>query len=133
MLLLEDNADDVLFFTRSLAKLHNPPALLAAVSEDEALKMVDEPTIRLIVIDGSLLALGNTLLGRIRSLKHLRLTPVVAWSSDFHPTTLERLYASGVNSCLIKPSTLSEFEKAVKTLVDYWCVLCELPPGLRAS
>jgi len=49
-----------------------------------------------------------------------RLIPVVVMSSSAIPEDVQRAYASGANSYLVKPVSFSEFHNCVNTLATYW-------------
>jgi len=49
-----------------------------------------------------------------------RLIPVVVMSSSAIPDDVQRAYASGANSYLVKPVNFSEFHNCVNKLATYW-------------
>ncbi|PYI88377.1 MAG: two-component system response regulator [Verrucomicrobia bacterium] len=62
-----------------------------------------------------------------KSPNHQRLIPVVVMSSSAHKEDVERAYALGANSYLVKPVDWNEFRDRIQALGVYWAEHVETP------
>lgn len=74
---------------------------------------------------------GLELLKTIRSDEHLKLIPVVVFSSSREARDLVECYRLGVNAYVVKPVDAAEFMNAVGRLGIFWAAVNE-PPMLTA-
>lgn len=138
ILVVEDNADDVLLLQRAFRKanLVNP---LRVVSDGQA--AIDylagrppfddreaNPLPALVLLDLKLPKLGgHEVLGWIRAQPGLRRLPVAMLTSSREAPDVTRAYDLGANSYLAKPVDFDSLLDMVKTLQLYWMILNERP------
>jgi CheY-like chemotaxis protein len=138
ILLVEDDADDVLLIKRAFlkAKIANP---IQVVSDgDEAVAYLSGagrycdrghfPLPVLILLDLKLpRRSGFEVLEWLRSQPELKRTPVVILTSSKETVDINRAYEIGVNSYLLKPVTFEALQEIVQTINVYWLITCEMP------
>lgn len=71
---------------------------------------------------------------RVKAPPHMHATPVVVISSSNLPQDVDRAYALGVNSYIVKPMEWNTFRERIKALGLYWAEHVETPrPGIQAA
>ena len=71
---------------------------------------------------------------RYKGAPHVRGTPVVVISSSSVQKDIDRAYALGVNSYLVKPVEWKQFRERIKALGVYWSEHVEIPrPRLQTT
>jgi CheY-like chemotaxis protein len=128
--LIEDSEDDALIFARALKTSGVSNSLKIATDGREAIEYLtramnggnsDYPFPGLVLLDLKLPhVLGLDVLKWIRSQPALQTIIVIVLTSSRQESDLERAYRLGANSYLVKPSTLDELVKMVRSLGDYW-------------
>lgn len=136
ILLVEDDANDILLFRRALAAVMPEASLIVAANAEEAQAYLLRPDPRvleclaLVLLDLKLPGRsGMELLGWIRTRKALRQVVVVALTSSREANDLRLAYDLGVNSHLVKPTGYEALSAAVKSLCGYWINLNERAPS----
>jgi len=138
ILLVEDDANDVMLFRRAYhkCKLTNP---LQVVGDGEAAqdylagsgKYADRETYPLpamVLLDFKLpRKSGLEVLAWMRSQTGLKRLPVVALTSSRERTDVNRAYDLCINSYLVKPVAFDNLLQLVKSLGLYWMILNENP------
>ena len=142
ILLVEDDADDVLLIQRAFrkAKIANP--IQAVRDGDEAVAYLSGagpygdrrqfPSPVLILLDLKLpRRSGFEVLEWLRGQPGLKRTPVVVLTSSKETADVNRAYELGANSYLLKPVTFEALQEMMRTISLYWLVFCEIPtpPG----
>ena len=138
ILVVEDNPADAELMLRALrrANVANP----VTVVEDgaEALDYLfgvgshasrpNGRTPRVVLLDLKLPKLsGLEVLERIRADERTRRVPVVVVTSSREEPDIERAYALGVNSYIVKPVEFEAFAEAMVQVGMYWVLLNEPP------
>ncbi|MDB5051015.1 MAG: response regulator with CheY-like receiver domain and winged-helix DNA-binding domain [Fibrobacteres bacterium] len=134
VLLVEDDANDVLLFQRAFSKLNRIGDLFIArdayraekwlMGEDPARENLPTMLPRLILLDLKLPGKsGLELLAWIRGRERLRRLPVVIFSSSSEPLDMEHAYDMGANSYIVKPAGFDALLETVKRLCEYWLEL----------
>lgn len=134
LMLVEDDPDHVLLIQRALAKANLVNPLRIVRDGDEAIAYLSGqgpygdrnryPLPSLILLDLKLpRKSGLEVLEWIRSDPALRVLPVVALTSSAETSDIERAYALGVNSYLVKPLGFEDLLDLVKSLGMYWMIL----------
>ncbi len=134
ILLVEDNADDVLLMQRAFRKanLINP---LAVVTDGE--QAIDYlagngvyadrakyPLPVLVLLDIKLpRKSGHEVLAWLKQNPGLRRVPVVMLTSSGETADVNRAYDLGANSYLLKPVEFDDLFEMVKTLQPYWMIM----------
>ena len=142
ILLVEDNADDVLSTERALKKSHILNQLAVATDGEEALDylfgtgnwagrdMNIMPEVVLLDINLPKID-GLEVLRRMRADNRTKLLPVVILTSSKEQQDLIDGYALGANSYIRKPVNFKQFTEAISQLGLYWLVLNETTADLN--
>ena len=140
ILLVEDNADDVILTTRALKNNHVMNDIVVARDGKEALDYLfctgshtgRDPAVMpvIVMLDIKLPKIsGLEVLKQIRDNDRTRLLPVVVLTSSDEEKDLFESYRLGANSFVRKPVEFPEFLKAIKRLALYWLILNSPPPN----
>ena len=70
---------------------------------------------------------GFAVLEWVRASERLKKMPVVVFTGSSHNSDLERAYALGANSYLVKPFDIADFRAAIKSINAYWVLLAQKP------
>jgi CheY-like chemotaxis protein len=70
---------------------------------------------------------GFQLIRWVRDHPEFKRMPVVVLTSSRHDPDIQRAYATGANSFLIKPPTVQKLSALIENLKSYWLHLDELP------
>jgi CheY-like chemotaxis protein len=119
ILLVEDNAADVVLTRYALLGCPNSVILHTAQDGEEALKMLSDPSFKpdLIILDLNLPRVdGHTVLERFE--RHE--VPVVVFSSTGNQAEMQRAMALGARDCVRKPIDLQPFTDAIRGIVQRW-------------
>lgn len=138
ILLVEDNPADVELALRAFKKNRIANAVQVVHDGSEALDFLfargafagkdSARALKLVLLDLKLPRLsGLEVLERIKKDEHLRKVPVVMLTSSREEPDIERAYALGVNSYIVKPVEFDKFVEAVDKLGLYWLLLNESP------
>jgi len=139
ILLVEDNPSDVELTLRALkkAKLANP--IHVASDGEEALEFIfatgayadrdPKQTPKVVLLDLKLPKIsGLEILEKLRQDERTKPLPVVVLTSSREAPDVQRAYALGVNSYIVKPVDFDKFAEAVAEVGLYWLLLNQ-PPG----
>jgi CheY-like chemotaxis protein len=134
ILLVEDNADDVILTERALRKSHIVNELVVAHDGVEALdyffcrnsyadrNIQDLPEV--VLLDLKLPRIGGLeVLKQIRANPLTCLQPVVVLTSSLEDQDITESYRLGANSYIRKPVDFNQFVDAVQKLGLYWLTL----------
>jgi CheY-like chemotaxis protein len=144
VLLVEDREDDILLIRKSFqkAELANPIYVVRNGEEAVAYLMGDDsfsnrneyPLPDLILLDLKMPKLdGFETLLWIRNQSGIRNIPVVIMTSSEDLGDVNKAYALGANSFLVKPVDFQYSIELVKLLHRYWLRSCRLPHTFRAE
>ena len=141
ILLVEDNADDVLLIRRAFRKSGAACEIVEVGDGDAAVSYLggtgeytdrpSHPLPTLVLLDLKLPRRnGFEVLEWLRGRPGLRRLPVVVLTSSNHAGDLDRAYDCGANSYLVKPVRFEALLEMARTLGLYWLQLNERPnPG----
>lgn len=130
ILLVEDNPNDAELTLRALRKHNLANHIQLARDGAEALEFLTDPTRlpRVVLLDLKLPKVsGLEVLERIKNDPRTRALPVVVLTSSREEPDVQRCYALGVNSYIVKPVEFDAFVKAVADVGLYWMLLNERP------
>lgn len=141
VLLVEDNPDDQLLIRRAYARARLANPLRLVEDGDAAVDYLAgvgrqggpgaNPFPALVLLDLKLpRRSGLEVLAWLRAQEApLGRTPAVVLTSSREGADLDRAYALGANSYLVKPVAIDDLYEMVRTLGLYWMVLNEGPGG----
>lgn len=134
ILLIEDSADDVAFFTHAFEKAGLTAGLRVVADGAEALEFISctgchaASRPKIIVLDLKLPKVnGLEVLRRLKSDPHTWSLPIVVFSSSQEERDLVACYKLGVNSYVVKPMDFDRFSESVHQLCQYWLGLNQIP------
>lgn len=135
ILLVEDNPDDVLITKRAFKKGKIKNKLYTVENGIEAVKFLkkeddysDAPTPALILLDINMpLMNGFQVLEKIKGDPKLRSIPVIMLTTSERDSDIDRAYALGCNSYIVKPVNFQKFLDVVINAQEYWLQLCKVP------
>ena len=138
ILLVEDNMSDAELTIRALTKKHLANHLVHLKNGADALDFIfrtgayaerqvtDVP--KLILLDLKMPKVdGIEVLARIKGDETTRTIPVVILTSSKEDPDIQKCYALGANSYIVKPVEFDKFVNAVSEVGLYWMVLNQLP------
>jgi len=139
LLLVEDDSDDAELTIRELKKHKMANNLFHVKNGEEAIEFIfatgkfagtrnvlQAP--RLILLDIQMPKVnGIEVLQKIKSDERTKATPVVILTSSKEDPDIQRCYALGANSYIVKPVNFEGFAEAIKNLGFYWLLLNQPP------
>jgi two-component system response regulator len=133
VLLVEDNADDETLLREAFRRARVGHPLDVARDGIEAIErtldVAPERRPALMLLDLKLPRLsGFDVLEKLRGDARTRTLPVVVVSSSQERADIERSYACGANSYLVKPLDFAELEAMIRDVARYWLRHNEPPP-----
>jgi two-component system, response regulator len=137
ILLAEDDEDDYLLIHDVLSEIGGVEAVTWVRDGEELLETLRNTTHDtcpdLILLDLNMPKKdGRTALKEIRADRDLRLLPIVVLTTSDADADVATSYDLGANSYIIKPSGYNEFRETMRTVVEYWFRVVNLPTGLGA-
>ena len=131
ILIAEDDANDILLLRRALKKnnISNPVQVVQDGEEAIAYlsgqgKFGDRsvfPTPKLIIMDLKMPRKGGfEVLEWLKANPEFQVIPTLVLSSSKQDTDIQRAYAFGANTYMVKPSTFDELQEMMKAIYDYW-------------
>jgi CheY-like chemotaxis protein len=142
ILLAEDNANDVELTLAALRGNRVANDVVVVRDGAEALdylyrrgsfagRSIDNPG--LILLDLKMPRVdGIEVLRQVKGDPGLRTIPIVVLTSSREEHDVVRTYGLGVNAYVVKPVGFTDFVEAVKTLGQFWAVVNEPPPAVKA-
>jgi len=138
ILLVEDSADDAVLTIRALTKSGFTNKLHHVKDGAEALDFIyckgiyasrnikENP--KLILLDLKMPKVsGMQVLEKIKSDTRLKSIPVVILTSSREDPDIEKCYALGANSYIVKPVDSNNFFHAIENIGMYWMILSQSP------
>jgi two-component system, response regulator len=138
ILLVEDNINDAELAIRQLKKHNMANNLVHVTDGEEALEFIfsagkyagrsiDKPP-KLVLLDIQMPKVnGIEVLEKIKSDPHTKMIPVVMLTSSKEDPDVQKCYALGANSYIVKPVNFEGFADAIKNLGFYWLLLNQPP------
>ena len=121
ILLIEDDAVEILKFNRSLVKLGEAHELIEAHNGEIALGLLAENSqIDLILLDLNMPKMnGLEFLKQLRAHTDLKYIPTVAITASINRSDLKQAYSIGVAGYLVKPLKYDDYVLKIATLLNY--------------
>lgn len=125
ILLIEDDAIEVMKFNRVLKTLHLNHKIVEANNGEEALSILKDKEIipDIIILDLNMPKInGIEFLGILKQDEVLRYIPsIILTTSNNHRDVME-CYKIGIAGYLLKPLKYEDYVDRVKKLIEYWSV-----------
>jgi CheY-like chemotaxis protein len=136
VLLVEDNAGDILLTREALQEGKVKVRLSVAEDGEEALKFLAKEypftkaeTPDLILLDINLPRInGHEVLEHVKKSPKYKHIPVVMLTTSSLPGDIIEAYSKQANCYITKPVELEKFIDAMRSFEDFWCSLVQLPP-----
>ena len=137
ILLVEDNKSYSSLMMEALEESQVPTNLSVVMDGTEAMaylrqesKYVHMPRPDLIVLDLNLpKKKGHKVLEEVKNDPDLKRIPVVIFTVSSAEQDILKSYNLHANCYIIKPKNLDRFMTVVKSVINYWFTIVELPPG----
>jgi chemotaxis family two-component system response regulator Rcp1 len=131
ILLVEDNAGDVLLTREALREADVAVELTAVADGEQALAYLRDEDVTqpdLVLLDLNLPRKnGLEVLEEIRHDPALRTTPVIMLTTSSSARDVAASYARGVNCYVVKPLDLDDFTELVQAINGFWLEVARLP------
>ena len=122
ILLIEDDAIEILKFNRSLIKLREVHELIEAHNGENALNILAENSqIDLILLDLNMPKMnGFEFLKQLRTDPNLKYIPTVVLTNSINRSDLKQAYSIGIAGYLVKPLKYEDYVLKIASLLNYW-------------
>ena len=122
ILLIEDDAIEILKFNRSLIKLREVHELIEAHNGENALDILAENSqIDLILLDLNMPKMnGFEFLKQLRTDPNLKYIPTVVLTTSINISDLKQAYSIGIAGYLVKPLKYEDYVLKIASLLNYW-------------
>lgn len=122
ILLIEDDAVEVIKFNRSLVKLGESPEVIEASNGEEALEVLaNNHNISLILLDLNMPKMnGFEFLKKLRTHQEQKYIPTVVLTTSINRTDLIEAYSIGVAGYIVKPLKYEDYVSKIRALLGYW-------------
>ena len=122
ILLIEDDAIEILKFNRSLIKLREVHELIEAHNGENALDILAENSqIDLILLDLNMPKMnGFEFLKQLRTDPNLKYIPTVVLTTSINRSDLKQAYSIGIAGYLVKPLKYEDYVLKTASLLNYW-------------
>ena len=122
ILLIEDDAIEILKFNRSLIKLREVHELIEAHNGENALDILAENSqIDLILLDLNMPKMnGFEFLKQLRTDPNLKYIPTVVLTTSINRSDLKQAYSIGIAGYLVKPLKYEDYLLKIASLLNYW-------------
>ncbi|MDN3655313.1 response regulator [Ferruginibacter paludis] len=138
ILLIEDNMNDAELTVRQLKKHNLANNLVHVTDGEEALDFIFctgnykgraiDKLPKLVLLDIQMPKInGQEVLLKVKSDPRTRTIPVVMLTSSKEDPDIQKCYALGANSYIVKPVNFEGFAEAIKNLGFYWLLLNQPP------
>ena len=122
ILLIEDDAIEILKFNRSLIKLREVHELIEAHNGENALDILAENSqIDLILLDLNMPKMnGFEFLKQLLTDPNLKYIPTVVLTTSINRSDLKQAYSIGIAGYLVKPLKYEDYVLKIASLLNYW-------------
>ena len=119
ILLIDDDEDEMYFFTEALNEANCSFACLYANSVEEGLKMLNNKLPDYVFLDINMPKInGFEALSRIRNLEHTRHVSVILYSTAISEEVVKKGLAKGATACMRKTGSIESLAESLKILLD---------------
>ena len=121
VLVIDDDADDLLFFELALWQINPSCECITSTDPTEALQKLKLELLKpnFIFLDLNMPGMsGQECLREIKKIAHLGDTPVIILTTSISRKDIEEVLLLGAYCCLHKPNTIQELVKSIKKFID---------------
>lgn len=133
ILVVEDNAEEVIILQRAFKKTGMDIAVQFVVNGEEAIDYLSGaeqfrdrasyPEPDLVIMDLKMPRKGGfEVLEWFRNLQEGALIPIIVLTASNRDSDVLRAYSLGASSYFIKPTSFDEFRSLIKVVYDYWAL-----------
>ena len=135
VLLVEDNPADARLTALAMEEAGLPGTLATVGDGERALDYLfrrppysDAPRPDLVLLDLNMPRIaGFEALAQIKADARIASIPILVLSTSSTPEQIEKAYASGAQTYLVKPSSFGKYVEAMKSARNYWYDIAVLP------
>jgi len=138
LLIVEDSDEDFLAFERMVQRSSLTHPIHRCSDGEETLDFLyhrgeyidsqQAPRPSIILLDLNLPGLdGRDVLTQIKQDSHLKIIPVVVFTTSSNPKDVEACYQHGANGYIIKPIDVNKLMRNIQVLIEYWFESSILP------
>jgi CheY-like chemotaxis protein len=137
VLLMDDDAGDVLMIEEALAEWHIPIRLHVTSDGEQGTAFLrrtggyaDAPRPALVLLDLNMPRKnGFEVLADIKTDETLSFIPVVVFTTSSAPDHIMRSYRDHANAYVVKPTNFDDYHRAIQTIDEFYTRVCApLPP-----
>ena len=119
MLIVDDDRDDIYFFSKALETFDTTIGLITAGNGFEALDRLEEQVPDIILLDLNMPKMnGITFLHTIKKMRHLKDIPVIIYTSHLSVFDVEELMELGAYAVFKKPEDFGKTVETIKGLLE---------------
>lgn len=125
ILLIEDDAIEVMKFNRVLANLQQVHKIIEANNGEEALEILKNKVIipDIIVLDLNMPKInGIEFLGILKADNVLKYIPAIVLTTSNNHKDLLEFYRIGIAGYMLKPLKYEEYVDKIKKMIEYWSI-----------
>lgn len=125
ILLIEDDAIEVMKFNRVLANLQQVHKIIEANNGEEALTILKNKVIipDIIVLDLNMPKInGIEFLGILKADNVLKYIPAIVLTTSNNHKDLLEFYRIGIAGYMLKPLKYEEYVDKIKKMIEYWSI-----------
>ena len=138
ILLVDDSPEDARLFETALKEAAPRIKLYWVGTADEGMEYLNQEKrfqgtgpVSLVVCDLNLPRIdGLEFLSEVKKNPVYASVPFIVYTSSAYPSDIQRAYALGANSYIVKPMTLETMVSQLRSLVHYWLEVVALPPPM---
>lgn len=123
ILLIEDDAIEVMKFNRVLSTMNSKHKIIEANNGEEALTILKLKEIRpdIIILDLNMPKInGIEFLGILKADEYLKYIPAIILTTSNNRKDVMECYRIGIAGYLLKPLKYDDYVDRIKKLIEYW-------------
>lgn len=135
--ILEDNDDDYEMIERSFQKLQSKISIKRFIAGEELIEHIEclgneiFSEISFLLLDLNLPGLnGFDVLSHLNNDSNLKILPSIVFTTSNNHKDVEKAYALGANSYIVKPDNNNSFYQVFEMIESYWLGVSKIPQGV---
>ncbi len=128
MLVVDDQAEQLLLVRKAIELVDPPVEILTATSGAEALELLASRSVDIMLLDLNMPGMpGSQVLETLRADPNLKRLPVLIYSTSDREEDVQSSYDRGANGYITKPSGFTDLVEIMQSVVDHWFRFVILP------